>query len=173
MRKTKNPANQQKPGVKQVKCGNRPGRYFANALGAPGRGGEGHTPTWFYQPDSVSKLRHFWRACLRVCCCVALPRFWLQRLHRMRRFCCVLSPPRAHGVMWSASGLLGWSVVPHASAWWQCGQWVCPWFCARVLAVWLACFQAVVPVLEVATVPPDVCGAGRCGVGLPRILVHN
>nr|DAS68044.1 MAG TPA: hypothetical protein [Caudoviricetes sp.] len=59
------------------------------------------------------------------------PRFWLHCRQVTRALSMVSRPPRAAGTTWSGSGLLGWSVVPHARARPQSGQCVCPLACAR------------------------------------------
>nr|DAX33402.1 MAG TPA: hypothetical protein [Caudoviricetes sp.] len=77
--------------------------------------------------------------CSRVWfCCAAVfhpmglsPRFWLHWRQVTRALAMVSVPPCAYGTTWSGSGLVGWSVVPHASVHPQSGQLVCPAAWAR------------------------------------------
>nr|DAU73371.1 MAG TPA: hypothetical protein [Caudoviricetes sp.] len=59
------------------------------------------------------------------------PRAWLHLRQVTRALSMVSVPPRAYGVMWSGSGLVGWRVVPHARVQPQSGQLVCPAALAR------------------------------------------
>ena len=59
------------------------------------------------------------------------PRAWLHLRQVTRALLMVSVPPCAYGVMWSGSGLVGWSVVPHARVHPQSGQFVCPAALAR------------------------------------------
>lgn len=59
------------------------------------------------------------------------PRDWLHLRQVTRALSMVSVPPCAYGVMWSGSGLVGWSVVPHARVVPQSGQLVCPAALAR------------------------------------------
>ena len=59
------------------------------------------------------------------------PRAWLHLRQVTRALAMVSVPPFAYGVMWSGSGLVGWSVVPHARVHPQSGQLVCPAALAR------------------------------------------
>nr|DAN94271.1 MAG TPA: TniQ [Caudoviricetes sp.] len=53
----------------------------------------------------------------------------------MRPFCMVVFPPWITGVMWSASGLSGCLLVPHARGVPQMGQRVCPACLARWISL--------------------------------------
>ena len=59
------------------------------------------------------------------------PRDWLHLRQVTRALVMVSVPPWEAGVMWSGSGLFGWSVVSHARVVPQSGQLVCPAALAR------------------------------------------
>lgn len=65
----------------------------------------------------------------------------------MRPFCIVVFPPWITGVMWSASGLSGCLLVPHARGVPQMGQRVCPACLARWIKRVRHCLCLDVPVL--------------------------